>query len=140
MFYDEDFSDDFTPLVGDEESQRVVLDPDPHQRIRGQAPREYAFDAFIQNQMEGYIRRERQEARIKVSELEEDIAREKEALRVAAEARISRAGAIQSLEASYLKRQQEELERQRDIMLGLRRDQNIRNLKKAKENKRGKRR
>jgi hypothetical protein len=106
--------------------------------VSHRAPKEYAFAAFVQTQLDGYIRKERAEATRKVNELEEEIEREMQSIRRAAEARALSAGATQSLEARYLARQQEELERQRDIMLGMRRDQNVRNLKKG--DKRDKRR
>ena len=99
--------------------------------VSHRAPKEYAFDAFVQQQLDGYIRKERAEATKKVKELEEEVEREKQSIRRAAEARALSAGQSESLEIRYLQRQQEELARQRDIMLGMRRDQNIRNLKKA---------
>ena len=134
-------------IVEEEETQRVVLDPDWHQTFPSQTPKEYSFGDFVQEQMDGYIKRERQEAKLQVRQLEETIATQQASFRAAAEAKAGRIGAIQRAEALYLQQQQEELERQRVIMLGLRRDQNLRNLQKAKKakeeeekKKRGKRR
>jgi len=148
VFDANDFSEDFDPLVSEEEtSDRVVLDADWIQTFPNQKTKEYAFNDFIQGQMDGYVKRERQEAKLQVRQLEETIATQQASFRASAEAQAGRIGVIQRAEALYLSQQQAELERQRVIMLGLRRDQNLRNLQKAKKvkeeeekKKRGKRR
>ena len=122
----------------EEPTGAVVLAPDWPQTFRHQKTKEYAFDSFIQEQMDGYIKRERQEAKLQVRQLEGNIATQQASFRAAAETKAGRIGAVQRAEALYLEQQQEELERQRVIMLGLRRDQNIRNLNKGKDKKRGK--
>jgi hypothetical protein len=120
-------------LVEEPESQLVILSPDPPQTFPRHKTKEFVFNEFVQGQLDGYIKRERLQAKQEIALLEHTIAQEKEGFRRAAEQKVAKAGAIQALEADYLRRREEDLARARDKMLGLRRDQNIRNLKKAKE-------